>query len=72
MYVTEETICLAILKTKEEQLGSHTLLDTPLDTFPASRPSSRQCTQPGAVSCSGRTGDIWRNKGKEVVDGAYF
>lgn len=29
----------------EEQLGSHTLLDIALDTFPASRPSSKKLVQ---------------------------
>jgi len=72
MYVTEGIICLVFLKPKNEELGCHTLLDIRLDTFRASRPSSKQCTQLCAESYRGRTGDIQRNKGKEVVHGAYF
>lgn len=57
-YVCDRGNNLFGLLEAKEQLGSHTLLDIALDTFPASRPSSKQCTQLCAVSCRGRTGDV--------------
>lgn len=72
LYVTEEIICLAFLKPKEEQVASCTLLNIPLETFQASRPTRKRCTQLWAAPCRGRTSDVWRNRGKEVVDGTHF